>query len=504
MKALNAQFELLVSRHLEGRLSADDESALRVRLHDDAMARARFVELMDLHALLAGDAALAGNVLADADREPPKVVTFPSKYRRVIFGMAAAAAIVLLAATVWMLGRPQVLLLRGVGQEFANASSLPHGELIGQSVDLKQGLLELSFRTADATVVIEAPAKFRIEDAKTLRMESGRVTAHVRDGKQGLRVLTPHTDVLDLGTRFAVDVSDGRRSEVHVFEGKVEAGATGAEHRDLLTTNQALRFATSAKPEVREVRSGTFVQPEEMKSLAAGAKAGQARRALGADAKLKQDAALIGWVGFEQSSGEAAVEVHGARRVQGRFTGQQALEFVDTDDHAKMNLHATTRQLTLMTWVRLDRVPDGISSLYHTDGWNTPGQVHWMILNNGQMRFAMSGAPLSGDQGGVQWPQSRDPVLGQLGRWLHLAAVYDADTQQVSLFTNGKFDSSVEMKTGLPAVLGPAQIGNWNVKHAHGTEHRRLSGRMDELIALSRCLSADEIRQHYEAGNPYR
>ena len=68
MKALNAQFELLVSRHLEGRLSADDESALRVRLHDDAMARARFVELMDLHALLAGDAALAGNVLADADR----------------------------------------------------------------------------------------------------------------------------------------------------------------------------------------------------------------------------------------------------------------------------------------------------------------------------------------------------------------------------------------------------------------------------------------------------
>jgi ferric-dicitrate binding protein FerR (iron transport regulator) len=213
MKALDAQFESLVCRHLEGRLSANDESALRVRLHDDAMARARFVELMDLHALLAGDAALAGNVLADADREPAKVVTFPSKYRRVIFGMAAAAAIVLLAATVWMLGRPQVLLLRGVGQEFANASSLPHGELIGQSVDLKQGLLELSFRKADATVVIEAPAKFRIEDAKTLRMESGRVTAHVRDGKQGLRVLTPHTDVLDLGTRFAVDVSDGRRSE---------------------------------------------------------------------------------------------------------------------------------------------------------------------------------------------------------------------------------------------------------------------------------------------------
>ena len=60
------------------------------------------------------------------------------------------------------------------------------------------------------------------------------------------------------------------------------------------------------------------------------------------------------------------------------------------------------------------------------------------------------------------------------------------------------------MKTGLPAVLGPAQIGNWNLKNRFTTEHRRLSGRMDELVALGRVSTAEEIRQHYEAGNPYR
>ena len=53
-------------------------------------------------------------------------------------------------------------------------------------------------------------------------------------------------------------------------------------------------------------------------------------------------------------------------------------------------------------------------------------------------------------------------------------------------------------------MLGPIQIGNWNIKHSHGMEHRRLSGRMDELVVLSRPLSGEEIRHHYEAGNPYR
>ena len=138
-----------------------------------------------------------------------------------------AAAIAILASAVWFILRPQVGLQRSVGAEFASA--FHRGDLVGQSAELTAGLIELHFRMADATVVIEAPARFRIEDAKTLRMDSGRVTAHVLDGRQGLRVLTPHTHVLDLGTRFAVDVRDGERSEVHVFEGRVEAGSAGGQ-----------------------------------------------------------------------------------------------------------------------------------------------------------------------------------------------------------------------------------------------------------------------------------
>ncbi|MEQ2006911.1 MAG: LamG-like jellyroll fold domain-containing protein [Limisphaerales bacterium] len=499
-----------IQRYVNGLATPDDAAALQEALKEDAELRALYLDYMNLDVALgaaAEAAAMTGNLPARA--QASQTAAWKSNWLRWLSWrpLTAAAAIVLAVGLLWQFTRPQVQLLRSVGAEFA-AASLASGELIGRSMELKSGLIELRFCKADATAVIEAPAKFRVEDAKTLRLESGRVTAHVRDGRQGLRVLTPHTDVLDLGTRFAVDVSDGRRSEVHVFEGKVEAAVSGVARHELLTTNQALRFSTSAKPESREVRTGTFVQPEEMKSLAAGVKAGQARRALAAEAKLKQDTALIGWIGFEnQPDGshiEHGGEVRGARRVQGRFPGSHALEFVDTDDHAKLNLNATTRQLTLMTWVRLDRVPEGISSLYHTDGWDTPGQVHWSFLNNGQMRFGMHSAPAAEGNGRELWPESGDPLLGQLGRWVHLAVVYDADTQQVSFYTNGKFDSTVAMKAGLPAVLGPAQIGNWNLKNSFTTQHRRLSGRMDELVALRRMLSASEIHDYYQASNPYQ
>jgi hypothetical protein len=87
---------------------------------------------------------------------------------------AAAAAVILTGFSLWWgLNQNQVEMLRGVGTE------LTQGELIGRSFSITQGVLELRFRQSSATVVIEAPAKFQVLDAKTLRVDSGRLTAHV-------------------------------------------------------------------------------------------------------------------------------------------------------------------------------------------------------------------------------------------------------------------------------------------------------------------------------------
>ena len=497
MNPLDAQFEDLASRHLDGRLTPNDESRLRERLHHDAAARRRFVELTDLHAMLAGDAALAGEVMAERDRESAKVIPQPKWHRWWIPIAAAAACVALLAGGGWWWQATQRVFAtvhKGAGvEELANDTALR-----SERHEIKAGTVEL-ITARGARVVIEAPAEFRFESPQRLRMMRGRLAAEVPPSAKGFTVITPSGDAVDLGTRFGVDVPTTGVAEIHVFQGEVIANASGTKAKQSLRGGEALTMSEGAGV-ARALRSSAFIQPDEMPELIAGLAAGQRTHSEAASAALRNDRALIALLDFEPEEAPPGV----FRRVQGRWPGSRALEFVHADDHAELDLNATTRKLTLMTWVRLDRVPEGISSLYHTDGWDTPGQVHWMILNNGQMRFAIHSAPVVEGDGKWQWPESRETLLGQLGRWVHLAAVYDADAQQVSFYTNGKFDSTVTMKVGLPTVLGPAQLGNWNGKDYFAGEHRRLSGRMDELVALSRTLTAEEVRRHYEAGNPYQ
>jgi hypothetical protein len=498
--------DALIARHLDGCLSDDDAVALRAALHADARARERFVEAVDIHAMLAGNMVLAKLPCADAAGirvgEPP-AATGPRRRRwpwAVAGGIAACASGLLLA---WPGAAERVQIARVVGARYSASGVDPrvNGQLIGPPIVLDAGLIELVFHAADATVVVEAPARFRVLDALTLQVESGRATAHVRNPNAGLRVLTPHAEVLDRGTRFAVDVPDGRLSEVHVFEGLVDASTPQGDKPHSLVESEAVRITGGGETQRRDLRDATFVQPEEIAPLAAGFTAAREARRRAAAAALKQDAALFGWIDFDR--GEPGLVVRGARTVQGRFPGEEAAEFVDADDHISLELDAVSRELTMLAWVRLDRVPDGISSLYHTDGWDTPGQVHWMMLNSGQMRLAVQGVPLGADARGKRWPESREPLLGRLGRWMHLAAVYDADLRQVRFHINGAVDSTVELPLGLPAVLGSAQIGNWNRKQHSDTRGRQLSGRIDEFVILGRALSPEEIHDQYEAGRPY-
>jgi hypothetical protein len=482
-----------IRQYSDGQADAETTQRLQEALREDDELRNFFIEYLNV------DLGLTSHfVLSEAS---PAKFTWGSKL--VWSSLAAAAAVLLLLAGLWIPRGLEVEMLRAVGKDH---SSLPHGEWVGKSIAFSEGCVELSFRRAKASVVIEAPARFSIEDPTTLKIEQGRVVAHVRDGMKGLRVLTPHTDVLDLGTRFAVDVSDSGRSEVHVFEGKVEAGRLGEGKRDLLTTNQALRFANSEQPEAREIRDGTFIQPEEMKALADGQLAGQAIRATKAETELRRDPALIGFFSFEEEDIQSGLSVHGANRVQGRFPGQFAIEFVDHDDHARIDLEAVTPELTLMAWVRLDRLPrGGISSLYHTDTWELPGQVHWMIVNNGLMRFALHKTPTPDKpQAKAVWGQSGVRLAEALQRWTHLASTYDSTKRTVTFFRDGRLESQSKLMFDAPARLSSAQIGNWAQSQNQNSANRRLSGRVDEFVMLSRVLSPEEIRDYFESGNPYK
>jgi hypothetical protein len=189
--------------------------------------------------------------------------------------------------------------------------------------------------------------------------------------------------------------------------------------------------------------------------------------------------------------------------VQGRWPGSHAPEFVNVGDHLNLNVGGDREwpQLTLATWVRLDRLGAPFQSLIHTDGWseNNPGQVHWMVTRNTTMRLALFGNTLAaGSDERSGYPDSRTSVLPEQGRWVHLATVYDSTARTVRFYLNGQFDKETRLETAHPARLGPAQMGNWD------RSDRKLSGRVDELILLGRAMNDAEVRTLFEAGNPYR
>lgn len=90
-----------------------------------------------------------------------------------------------------------------------------------ETLHLLSGLAEIRFRDG-AMVVLEGPCAFAPEGPRLGRLERGRLAATINKESAGFTVGTPLGDVVDLGTEFALDVSDGADSiDVVVFSGEV-------------------------------------------------------------------------------------------------------------------------------------------------------------------------------------------------------------------------------------------------------------------------------------------
>lgn len=484
---MNEELETLTQRYLHGSITTDEMAALNAMLLADEVARREFTTLLNL------DSALAAVAAGWTETAKPgrKALVFP-RAARWLAGVAACVALLAGAGWWWQSRGEFATVVKDAGVEELSAGA----KLRSQHYTLKAGTVEL--RTAlGARVVIEAPAEFHFESAQRLIMRRGRLSADVPPAAKGFTVVTPSGDAVDLGTQFGVDVPETGAAEIHVFEGEVIAKAAGAGTGKSLRGGDAVTMNPGAS-DARELRSSAFIQLDELPGLAAGLAAGQRDRSEAALATLRRDPALITLLDFE--SGESHPGVF--RTVQGRWPGSRAPEFVAVGDHLKLNAGGDRGwpQLTLAAWVRLDRLGAPFQSLLHTDGWseNNPGQVHWMVTKATTMRLALIGntlAPGSSERSG--FPDSLTPVLPEQGRWVHLAAIYDATGGTARFYLNGRLDNVSHLAIAHPARLGAAQIGNWD------SEDRKLSGRVDELLLLGRAMSDEEVHSLFEAGNPY-
>lgn len=142
--------------------------------------------------------------------------------------------------------------------------ALPFGSEVheGQSIRLESGVLELLLCTG-AKVTIEGPADFEVTSPSEATFAHGKLAAAVPRLARGYTIMTPTSELVDIGTQFGVIVEETGDTELHVFDGHVVARSRLDDDGQLLHTRQdeAMRFdAVSKNPSRMGARQSDFVR----------------------------------------------------------------------------------------------------------------------------------------------------------------------------------------------------------------------------------------------------
>lgn len=437
-----------------------------------------------------------------------------------LFAILVAASVLMLVGSFWLWPEQEpmvqgvAVLSRTVDVEWADSrdAKWPGAPLAAGPLRIKSGALLVEFYSG-ARVVVEGPAELSLVSASEAFLISGRINAHVPPQASGFTVQTSHFEVIDLGTDFGLTVTlqEGEpKAEVHVFNGLIKVApmhSRGDEHS--LKTGEAIKLDETTFVPIPPDRSA-FLQEKEL--IERENAFSQNRRTQWAESTrlLQTDRSLVLHFPFEESGGlertalqdqrtikgapDSIGQMIGCKWTTGRWPNKRALAFRQEGDRIRFTVPQPMEQVTLMTWVRIDSLKHGITSLLTADDERS-GALRWEITSNGCLRLGI-GRDLN--QGRVDWEAVNSvPVLlpENYGQWLCLVTTFDGSV--VRHFVNGK--ACGEGAAFRPSYLhiGTAEIGNWR-----GQSVRNLDGSIDDFVILSRPLSANEIQDLWQRGKP--
>ncbi len=244
------RLDLLLHALFEESLGENERAELNSLLAADLQARARYRRAAAIHSALARKASSPSFFEAPP---APQIVPF----RKPRLAAAVAVALIATTATVFFTVRPRgpvatVLETRDVS--WAEGSPSPSSGRIPVAVPLQfeRGFVRLGFPSG-ASVTLEAPCRFRLDEKEALSLLHGRASVHTPDGAEGFRIDTPGGRFVDLGTEFGLAVgSDGTAPVVltEVFKGEVEIQAAPEDRTRLGIGESRALIRESGKPKL--------------------------------------------------------------------------------------------------------------------------------------------------------------------------------------------------------------------------------------------------------------
>jgi hypothetical protein len=377
---------------------------------------------------------------------------------------------------------------------------------------LESGLAQVDFYSG-ARVVIEGPAQLRLVSPNEAVCPTGRLLAQVPRPARGFCLKTDQINVVDLGTTFGIDATSGR-TEVHVFKGKVEL-LTGTAAKQVLGKGHAAMAEGDAPLRLMAASTAAFTPMFQLQQRSLASEAIRYDQWRLTNMRLNQDPSLVVHLDFEDLNGSewtlrnAAesnrsvedVTIVGCQRAEGRWHEKQALEFQSVNDRVRLVAPGKYDALTLSAWVRVKGLDREFNSLFMCDGFE-PGTIHWLIRNDGVLGLTVFG------QGSGNFQILASPpvlTLDKFGMWLHLAVVLDGKAMQIVQYVNGTPVSRHALTLEPPFRLGPAELGNWNVRSGPNPAPfliRNFSGSLDEFALFNCALTDAQVRELFFTGKP--
>jgi hypothetical protein len=546
----------LLSELADGELDDGSREELSTILRADDRALAFYYEWISLHALLHLDLTQGGaDVVALRNATDPRT-TQPPVWRLVLLSSlpGVLAACLLLA----IIGRghfsaPDVESIARFEREQAlkrfrtptektvavlSEASEPvwigdDGPQVGaglpaRHLSLEAGVVQLEF-VSGSIVVLEGPAEIDLVSPMQIDCQKGRLRVCVPSQAHGFTIDTPTQRTIDLGTEFAVNVTDQNLTEIHVIDGEVEVHplerkptnnasppATprgfNAAARTRLTVGMGMRAEGDSEPTAMPAQAQSFVGTQELQELLRRGLSSRQSEWLDASRALKTDDRVLLYYSFEgHEAWDRALHndgpirkktldgaIVGGKWTEGRWPWKHAIEFKRTSDRVRTEVLDECKSITLACWVRIDGFDRRLSALFMTDG-HEHGEVHWQFTETGQLLLCVK----TETELASEYLSDSALRLTDVGRWVNLACVYDGQAGKVTHYLDGQPVGSLPIAKQVPLRFGRTELGNWqSAKWSMTDRVRGLNGRMDEFVLFNRPLTSEEIAEFYRTGRP--
>lgn len=468
------------------------------------------------------------------DEPPERIPNIPRRKRLPSFHLwvSIAALFVIAFGCVFLLmrrGTPSITLAGAVNATWdAPGATVKTGAAFPASeVRLNTGVVRLAY-TNGAQVVIEAPARFETIAPNRISLLVGKLTAFVPTAAHGFTVASGGATIVDLGTEFGVDAYNDGSTDVDVFQGKVtvaprQSGVNGQMElvKPLEVTAGTAQRVTSDGT-IAEIKSDStaYVRPQDFERLAAS-RDNSFDRWQAYSQRLRNDPSVIAYYTFDNaleapdqllnrsSSGAAMDGILGgddkdARPTwtTGRWPGKGALTFdTSTPQHVELaNSSAldfsgdgkTSKPFTICAWVRAIPIQGEMGCII----CRGHGYAEQFAVEERYGRFSTWVRSIAAPKDSGFFVEDPLPAEG----WHCVVSVYDPAKKFVAIYVDGKLGSQRAAAPILLKVDEPTEIGS----RERGSDvfDTTFNGTIDELAIFNKPLSADAIREIYEAGKP--